>query len=151
MGMKYPASSLTVITAYELELITASDVETIASQVHVDKRFADFATRVNKVCRGHASCSKVPMDKDLWIDLEDFAKAFRKEVPPDVFITVSNLFGTAMKIDKHGKSRFQFLCARLPEFPVDNGLGMMFYPVKIRAIQGHSEIALKNAGGLYAN
>ena len=136
-------------TAYELELITASDVETIASQVHVDKRFADFATRVNKVCRGHASCSKVPMDKDLWIDLEDFAKAFRKEVPPDVFITVSNLFGTAMKIDKHGKSRFQFLCARLTEFPVDNGLGMMFYPVKIRAIQGHSEIALKNAGGLY--
>ena len=91
------------------------------------------------------------MDKDLWIDLEDFAKAFRKEVPPDVFITVSNLFGTAMKIDKHGKSRFQFLCARMPDFPVDNGLGTMFYPVKIRAIQGHSEIALKNAGGLYAN
>ena len=56
-----------------------------------------------------------------------------------------------MKIDKHGKSRFQFLCARMPDFPVDNGLGMMFYPVKIRAIQGHSEIALKNAGGLYAN
>jgi hypothetical protein len=55
------------------------------------------------------------MDKDLWVDLEDFAKAFRKEVPPDVFITSSNLFGTAMKIDKHGKSRFQFLCARLPE------------------------------------
>ena len=138
-------------TAYELELITASDVETIAGQVNVDKRFADFATRVNKVCRGHASCSKVPMDKDLWIDLEDFAKAFRKEVPPDVFITVSNLFGTAMKIDKHGKSRFQFLCARIPDFPVDNGLDTMFYPVKIRAIQGHSEIALKNAGGLYAN
>ena len=110
-------------TAYELELLTASDVETIASQVHVDKRFADFATRVNKVCRGHASCAKVPMDKDLWIDLEDFAKAFRKEVPPDVFITVSNLFGTAMKINKHGKSRFQFLCARMPDFPVDNGLG----------------------------
>ena len=138
-------------TVYELELLTASDVETIASQVRVDKRFADFATRVNRVCRGHASCSKVPMDKDLWIDLEDFAKAFRKEMPPDVFITISNLFGTAMKIDKHGKSRFQFLCARMPDFPVDNGLGMMFYPVKIRAIQGHSEIALKNAGGLYAN
>ena len=51
-------------TAYELELLTASDVETIASQVRVDKRFADFATRVNKVCRGHASCSKVPMDLD---------------------------------------------------------------------------------------
>jgi hypothetical protein len=43
-----------------------------------------FATRVNKVCRGIASC-----DKDLFIDLEGFAKAFRKEVPPDVFITVA--------------------------------------------------------------
>ena len=47
---------------------------------------------MNKVRRGIASC-----DKDLFIDLEDFAKAFRKEVPPDVFITVANLFGTAMK------------------------------------------------------
>ena len=138
-------------TAYELELISASDVETIASQTRVDKKFSDFATRVNKVCRGHGSCAKVPMDKDLWIDLEDFAKAFRKEVPPDVFITVSNLFGTAMKIDKHGKSRFQFLCAKISHFPVDNGLGMSYYPVKIRAIQGHSEAALKTAGGLYAN
>ena len=138
-------------TAYELELLSASDVETIASQTRVDKKFSDFATRVNKVCRGHGSCAKVPMDKDLWIDLEDFAKAFRKEVPPDVFITVSNLFGTAMKIDKHGKSRFQFLCAKISHFPVDNGLGMAYYPVKIRAIQGHSEAALKTAGGLYAN
>ena len=101
--------------------------------------------------QGDGSCAKVPMDKDLWIDLEDFAKAFRKEVPPDVFITVSNLFGTAMKIDKHGKSRFQFLCAKMSHFPVDNGLGMPYYPVKIRAIQGHSEAALKTAGGLYAN
>ena len=138
-------------TAYELELLSASDVETIASQTRVDKKFSDFATRVNKVCRGHGSCAKVPMDKDLWIDLEDFAKAFRKEVPPDVFITVSNLFGTAMKIDKHGKSRFQFLCAKMSHFPVDNGLGMPYYPVKIRAIQGHSQAALKSAGGLYAN
>jgi hypothetical protein len=96
-------------TAYELERISASDVETLAKQIRVDKRFSDFATRVNKVCRGHASCSKVPMDKDLFVDLEAFAKAFRKEVPPDVLITVTNLFGTAMKVDKHGKSRFQFL------------------------------------------
>jgi len=35
-------------TAYELELLSASDVETIASQTRVDKRFSDFATRVNK-------------------------------------------------------------------------------------------------------
>ena len=117
-------------TAYELELIGASDVELLAKQIRVDKRFADFATRVNKVCRGHASCSKVPMDKDLWIDLEAFAKAFRKEVPPDVFITVANLFGTAMKVDKH----FQFLCARIPDIPYENNLGMIFVPIKIRAI-----------------
>ena len=69
--------------AYELELLGASDVETLAKQIRVDKRFADFATRVtvHKVCRGIASCSKVPMDKDLFIDLEAFAKAFRKECP----------------------------------------------------------------------
>ena len=83
--------------------------------------------------------------------LEAFAKAFRKEVPPDVFITVANLFGTAMKVDKHGKSRFQFLCARIPDIPYENNLGMIFVPVKIRAIQGHSSEALKGAGGLFAN
>ena len=106
-----------------MELIGASDVETLAKQIRVDKGCADFATRVNKVCRGHASCSKVPM-------LEAFAKAFRKEVPPDVFITVANLFGTAMKVDKH----FQFLCARIPDIPYENNLGMIFVPIKIRAI-----------------
>ena len=139
--------------AYELELLGASDVETLAKQIHVDKRFADFAARVNKVCRGIASCSKVPMDKDLFIDLEAFAKAFRKEVPPDVFITVSNLFGVAMKMDRHGNSRFQFLCARIPELDYDNNLGTIsiFVPVKIRAIQGHSAESLKRAEGLFAN
>ena len=79
--------------------------------------------------------------------LGGFCQSLRKEVPPDVFITVANLFGTAMKIDKHGKSRFQFLCAKISHFPVDNGLGMPYYPVKIRAIQGHSEAALKNRRG----
>jgi hypothetical protein len=138
-------------TAYELERISASDVETLAKQIRVDKRFSDFATRVNKVCRGHASCSKVPMDKDLFVDLEAFAKAFRKEVPPDVLITVTNLFGTAMKVDKHGKSRFQFLCARIPDIGFDNNLESIFVPIKIRAIQGHSAEALKGAGGLFAN
>ena len=42
-------------------------------------------------------------------------KSLRKEVPPDVFCTVSNLFGTAMKLDKYGKSRFEFLCAKIPD------------------------------------
>jgi hypothetical protein len=137
--------------AYELELIGSSDVESLAKAVHVDKRFADFATRVNKVCRGIASCSRVPLEKELFIDLEDFAKAFRKEVPPDVYITVSNLFGVATKMDRHGKSRFQFLRARIGELGYENNLESVFVPVKIRAIQGHSKEALERAGGLYAN
>ena len=137
-------------TAYELEMVGAADVEAVMQHVSVDKRFSDYATRVNKVCRGHGSCAKVPMDRGLWVDLEDFAKAFRKEVPPDVFITVQNLFGTAMKIDRSGKSRFQFLCAKLPHMPIRNGLDCPLYPVKIRAIQGHSNESLQSAGGLYA-
>ena len=137
-------------TAYELEMVGAADVEAVMQHVSVDKRFSDYATRVNKVCRGHGSCAKVPMDRGLWVDLEDFAKAFRKEVPPDVFITVQNLFGTAMKIDRSGKSRFQFLCAKLHHMPIRNGLDCPLYPVKIRAIQGHSNESLQNAGGLYA-
>ena len=137
-------------TAYELEIVGAADVEAVMQHVSVDKRFSDYATRVNKVCRGHGSCAKVPMDRGLWVDLEDFAKAFRKEVPPDVFITVQNLFGTAMKIDRSGKSRFQFLCAKLHHLPIRNGLDCPLYPVKIRAIQGHSSESLQNAGGLYA-
>lgn len=40
--------------AYELEMIGASDVESLVKCIRVDKRFSDFATRINKVCRGIA-------------------------------------------------------------------------------------------------
>ena len=66
---------------YELERVTAADARGIVASINVDKKFSDYATRVNKVCRGTANCSNIEMTKDLWIDLEDFAKAFRKEVP----------------------------------------------------------------------
>ena len=67
--------------AYELERVTAADARSIVASIHIDKKFSDYATRVNKVCRGTANCSNIKMTKELWIDLEDFAKAFRKEVP----------------------------------------------------------------------
>ena len=142
-------------TVYELEVIKAQDVIEMQRACNVDAEFKKYATRVNKVCRGTASCSGVPMDKELFIDLEDFAKAFRKEVPPKVKINVKNLFGTAMEIDRHGKSRFEMLCARIPLCPVNNGLqpeygDVPLFPVKIKAIQGHSDIALRGAGGLFA-
>ena len=133
---------------YELELVKAQDVKSIQRACNVDQQFQKFATRINKVCCGTASCSDVPMDKDLFIDLEDFAKAFRKEVPPGVRINVKNLFGTAMQIDRHGKSRFEMLCARIPLCSVHNGLqadqdDTQLYPVKIKATQGHSKISWK--------
>ena len=111
--------------AYELVRVTAADARSIVSSIHVDKKFSDYATRVNKVCRGTANCSNIEMTKDLWIDLEDFAKAFRKEVPPHININVKNLVGTALKESK--------------------------FPVMIRASQGHSDAALRKAGGLFAS
>ena len=47
---------------YELELVKAQDVKSIQCACNVDQQFKKFATRVNKVCRGTASCSDVPMD-----------------------------------------------------------------------------------------
>ena len=70
-------------TCYELELVKAADVKSIQRACNVDQQFQKYATRINKVCRGTANCADVPMDKDLFIDLEDFAKAFHKEVPRD--------------------------------------------------------------------
>ena len=133
----------------------AQDVKSVQRACNVDPEFKKYATRVNKVCRGTASCSGVPMDKELFIDLEDFAKAFRKEVPPRVKLNMKNLFGTAMEIDRHGKSRFEMLCARIPLCPVENGLqadqgDARLFPIKIKAIQGHSDLALRGAGGLFA-
>ena len=55
---------------YEIELIKAQDVKPIQRACSVDQDFKKYATRVNNVCRGTASCSGVPMDKDLFIDLE---------------------------------------------------------------------------------
>ena len=50
---------------YELELITASDVSDIVKCLRMEKRFSDYAARINKVCRGTASCQGVPMDRSL--------------------------------------------------------------------------------------
>ena len=68
----------------------------------------------------------------------DFAKAFRKEAPPKVGINMKNVFGTAMEVDRHGKSRFEMLCARIPLCPVNNGLQAdhdetKLYPIKIKS------------------
>ena len=49
------------------------------------------------------------------------------------------------------KVDFSFSAPASPNLGYDNSLGMIFVPVKIRAIQGHSAEALKSAGGLYAN
>ena len=61
---------------YELELIKAADVQSIQKACNVDPLFSKYLTRISKVCRGTANCSSVRMDKDLFVDLEDFAKAF---------------------------------------------------------------------------
>ena len=153
-GLEVPAINFNGM-CYELELIKAQDVKSIQRACNVDQDFKKYATRVNKVCRGTASCSGVPMDKDLFIDMEDFAKAFCKEVPPKVRINMKNVFGTAMEVHRHGNSRFKMLCARIPLCPVENGLQAdqnetKLYPIKIKAIQGHSDLALKGAGGLFA-
>lgn len=93
------------------------------------------------------------MNKQLWLDLEDFAEAFRKEVPRAVKTTLQNIVGVALQEDRFGKSRFELLCARIPKqfLPYDNHLDTELLPVMIRAIQGHSDKALKRAGGLYAS
>ena len=57
-----------------------------------------------------------------WIDLEDFAAAFRKEVPHYVTTNVKNLVGIALKEDKFEKSRFELLCARVENLPYDSHL-----------------------------
>ena len=136
--------------AYELEKVTAADARELVKSTNVDKKFADYATRVNKVCRGTANCQNVPMTKDLWIDLEDFALAFRMEVPPSVNVCTRNLVGTALKEDRFGKSRFELLVARVENLPYSSHLQCDWVPVMVRAIQGHSEAALRKAGGLYA-
>ena len=70
---------------------------------------------------------------------------------PQTFSSPSQTFlAPQWKSTSMARVDFQFLCARISNFPVDNGLGMDLYPVKIRAIQGHSQAALKSAGGLYA-
>ena len=95
------------------------------------------------------------MDKDLFVDSDDFARAFRKEVPPGVRINIKHLFGSGMVQDRYGKSRLEMLCARIPLCTVHKGLqadkdDKQLYPVKIKAIQGHSAASLEKAGGLFA-
>eukprot|EP00435_Cladocopium_sp_Y103_P022331 s977_g5.t1 len=52
---------------YELEVRTFRDFEDIdiLRTRRCDKRFSEYATRINKVTRGHASCENIRMDHDL--------------------------------------------------------------------------------------
>ena len=74
-------------------------------------------------------------------------KPSARKCPHDVLCTVANLFATALKQDKHGKGRFQMLCARIDNLHYENHLQSNLVPVKIRAIQRHSAQALQKAGG----
>ena len=86
-----PLTSMVNGACYELELIKAAGVQSIQKACSVDQLFSKYVTRINKVCRGTANCSPVPMDKDLFVDPEDFARAFRKEVPPGVCTSLSRI------------------------------------------------------------
>ena len=77
----------------ELELIKAANLQSIQKACNVNQPFSKYVTRINKVCIGTAKCASVPVDKDLFVDLEDFAKAFRKEVPPRVRINIKSCLG----------------------------------------------------------
>ena len=79
-------------TAYELELLSASDVETIASQTRVDKKFSDFATRVNKVCSGgwilrQGTHGQGPLDR-----LGGFCQSLPQGSSPQTFSSPSQTF-----------------------------------------------------------
>ena len=50
----------------------------------------------------------------------------------------------------------KFTKVKIPLYPINNGLvpdlgEVPLYPIKIKAIQGHSDIALRGAGGLFAS
>eukprot|EP00435_Cladocopium_sp_Y103_P018085 s3504_g4.t1 len=70
----------------------------------------------------------------------------------DVEINMKNLVTCAMKPDKHGKCRFEFLCIRGLDQSLASGspLDSEWIPIKIRAVQGHSKAVLKRAGGSFA-
>ena len=110
---------------YALELIKAAVLQSIQKACNVDLLFSKHLTRSTKVCRRTTSCLSVPMDKDLFVDVEDFAKACRKEVPPGVRINVKNLSGPAMVQDKYGKSRCEMLCTKMALCPIYIGLQEM--------------------------
>eukprot|EP00435_Cladocopium_sp_Y103_P050326 s2587_g15.t1 len=73
-------------------------------------------------------------------------------MPDDVKISMKNVVTCAMKPDKHGKCRFEFLCIKGLERGLASGspLDSEWIPVKIRAVQGHSKAVLKRAGGAFA-
>ena len=101
------------------------------------KSLHDWLTRVNKVCRGHGKNSLLPFDHEMFLDLERFAQAFRKEVPTHIRISIYDIAAIAFK---DAKGRFELKCVEgLPEGGPKN---LRFWPFKIRAVQGHSGRAL---------
>ena len=119
------------------ELITCSGKDLSCPYLFYHRNLSDWLTRVNKVVRGHGQNKKLPFDKDMFLDIKEFAKAFRKEVPAHVNMTI---FDLAAICYKDGKGRFEVKCAE--GLPIGDAKNLRFWPFKIRAVQGHSGQAL---------
>ena len=119
------------------ELVTCSGKDLGCQYLFYHKNLNDWLTRVNKVCRGHGKNSLLPFDHEMFLDLERFAQAFRKEVPTHIRISIYDIAAIAFK---DAKGRFELKCVE--GLPAGGPKNLRFWPFKIRAVQGHSGKAL---------
>lgn len=107
--------------SHELLLVSGWNLNLEGPQV---KKDFDHLTRVSKILRMHDRKNIVRHDEELFVDLEDFAEAFRKEVPGGIpNLSVADIVRIAFT---DNKNRFQLLCAA--GLPIASSQGMTYWP-----------------------
>eukprot|EP00435_Cladocopium_sp_Y103_P039012 s873_g10.t1 len=112
-----------------------------AENLRFPARLANRRTKVNAVTRGQPGQDVSKFDEGMWLDLDVFMELYttmfpKKVNPPSVGELVALLY-------KDNKARFEV--KRAAGLQKATHKGFAYWPFKIRAVQGHSEKAVKRA------
>eukprot|EP00435_Cladocopium_sp_Y103_P041421 s180_g11.t1 len=104
-------------------------------------RLADHRTKVNAVTRGQPGQNISGFDSDMWLDLDVFFGLYNKMLPKRC--TPPAVDELVALLCRDNKCRFGFKCAAGLQTAARKGLA--YWPLKNRAVQGHSERGVTKA------
>ena len=112
-----------------------------AKELKYPDRMDRHKTKVNAVTRGQPGQDTSGFDENMWLDLDDFFRMFNQMLPAKLpRMTVEELISL---LYWDNKCRFEFQC--IAGYQKATRKGLAYWPIRIRAVQGHTKRAMDAA------